>query len=174
MRQLKYFVATSLDGMIACADGSFECFPMEGDHLAAFLKGLEPFSDVLMGRSTYEVGLKVGVTNPYPRLKSYVFSSSMAESPDPNVQLVSGDAAEFVRNLKQEPGKDIWLCGGSELAASLLAAGLIDEIIVKLNPLLIGSGIPVFARIEKPLALVLVDSKVYNSGVLFLTYRLKN
>lgn len=105
MRKVQYLVAASIDGKIAREDGSFECFAMVGDeHVPDYLAALDSFDAVLMGRHTYEVGLKVGVTDPYPRLSIYVFSRSMERSPDPRVQLVSEDPADFVRRLKQEPG----------------------------------------------------------------------
>src|SRR5690606_33686683 len=140
MRKLVYLVATSADGKIARLDGSFDCFPTQGDHVDDSLKTLESFDDVLMGRCTYEVGLKAGITNPYPSMRGHVFSSTMRESPDPNIQLVAGDPAAYVPGLKQQPGRPIYPCGGAQLAATLLAAGLIDELVVKLNPLLIGAG----------------------------------
>jgi dihydrofolate reductase len=124
-----------------------------------------------MGRATYEVGLLRGITDPYPSLRSYIFSHTMKESPNPRVELVSGNPAEFVTNLKEQPGRDIYLCGGGKLASALLEADLIDEIIVKLNPLLIGSGIPMFAHVPKPIQLQLIDCKAYSSGVVLLTYR---
>jgi dihydrofolate reductase len=172
MRKVVYLVASSLDGSIAKADHTFDCFRADGEHVADYLESLKSFGDVLMGRHTYDVGLRMGVTNPYPSMKSYVFSQSMKESPDRHVHLVREDAAGFVRNLKQQQGRDIYLCGGGELAATLFRAGLIDKVILKLNPLLIGSGIPLFSRIEAPAALELVDTKTYcESGVVFLSYR---
>ena len=104
-----------------------------------------------MGRKTYEVGLELGVTNPYPSLKQYVVSRSMTSSPDEHVKLVSGDVISFVQKLKKESGRDIWLCGGAELAATLFSE--IDELIIKSNPLLLGSGIPLFAGAIAPRAL---------------------
>ena len=189
MRELKYYVACTVDGFIAREDGSFDCFLAGGEHFADLLRSFPEtipghlrealgvtagnllFDAVLMGRKTYEVGLKVGVTNPYPTMRQYLFSRAMTESPDENVELVSGDAVARVRRLKQEEGKDIWLCGGGELAATLFPE--IDEIILKVNPVLIGSGIPLFSGVVRKTDLELADSKVYGNGFMLVRYRLK-
>ena len=174
MRTLKYVVATSLDGKIARDDGSLDCFAAVGDeHVPDYLESIRSFDTVLMGRRTYEVGLDAGVTNPYPGLASFVFSSSIGETPDDRVRIVSEAPSSFVRELKRQPGGDIYLCGGAQLAATLLAEDLIDEIILKLNPLLIGSGISLFASVQEPILLELMKTKVYGNGVLLLTYRVR-
>ncbi|MCI0747092.1 MAG: dihydrofolate reductase family protein [Verrucomicrobia subdivision 3 bacterium] len=173
MRKLKYYVAMTLDGFICRRDGSFDCFPAEGGHVAEYLESLKSFDVVLMGRKTYEVGLKVGVTSPYPALKQYVFSRTLKQSPDEQVTLVSRDATELVQRLKNEPGKDIYLCGGADLATHLFTAKLIDEIVIKLNPLLLGSGIPLFSGKIAETNLKLTHSKVFGSGVVFLHYAVR-
>jgi dihydrofolate reductase len=189
MRKLKYYIACTVDGFIAREDGSFDCFPMEGEHFADLFDsfpetipahvqkalGIPPenkqFDAVLMGRKTYEVGLQIGLTNPYPTLKQYVFSRSMRASPDENVELVSGDAVGLVKELKQETGKDIWLCGGGDLAATVFSE--IDEMIVKLNPVIIGAGIPLFSGAVSTTNLELCDRKIYSNGFMLLYYRLQ-
>lgn len=173
MRRVIYHVATTVDGFIARADGAVDFFPMEGAHVADYFESLKAYDAVLMGRGTYELGLKLGVKNPYPTMKSYVFSRRMKESPDPAVRLVAEGAAEFVRALKQEAGRDIYLCGGGNLAAQLLTAGLIDEIKLKLNPILLGAGVPLVAAIPRPIELRLTDTRRYDSGVLLLTYSVR-
>ena len=190
MRQLKYYIACTVDGFIAHEDGSFDCFPMSGEHFADLCElfpetfpahaqkalGIrsenKQFDTVLMGRKTYEVGLNFGVTNPYPTLKQYVFSRSMKASPDENVELVSENAVGVVRELKQETGKDIWLCGGGDLAATVFSE--IDEMIVKLNPVIIGAGIPLFSGAVSPTNLELCDRKIYSNGFILLHYRVKH
>ena len=190
MRRLIYYVACTVDGFIAREDGSLDCFVTEGEHFAELLESFpetfpahlrdmlgvramnKRFDVVLMGRKTYEVGLDAGITNPYPHLKQYLFSGGMRESPDSKVQLVSGDAAAIVKELKHEAGKDIWLCGGRELATQLFPE--IDELILKVNPVVIGSGIPLFRGVVKPTAVEVTVSKGYNNGFRLTHYRLKH
>jgi dihydrofolate reductase len=172
MRKVKYHVATTVDGFIGHEDGSVDGFVMEGDHATEFLESLQNDYDVvLMGRKTYEFGLRLGVTDPYPWLEQYVFSRTMEKSPDPNVYLVSQDVVGFVRDLKEKVGKDIYLCGGANLAATLFAEGLIDEIVLKVNPVLFGSGIPLLSRVVEQTALKLTGAKSYDNGVVLLRYR---
>jgi dihydrofolate reductase len=168
MRLLKYYVATTADGFIAHTDGSVSGFLTEGEHIADYLESLQSFDTALMGRATYDFGLKYGVTNPYPWMKSYVFSTTMTGSPDANVEIVSSHAADFVLELKEQAGGDIYLCGGQQLATALLP--LIDEVIVKINPVLIGSGKTLFSAMPQPLSLELTKTKVYDNGVVFLHY----
>ncbi|MEK9507058.1 dihydrofolate reductase family protein [Gemmatimonadota bacterium Y43] len=179
MRNLVYYVATTLDGFIARPDGSFHEFPWDdafGAHLmstwpetfpAQFRQDDGPnrrFDTVLMGRATYAVGLREGVTSPYPTLRQYVFSTTLEESPSEEVTLISADAEEHVRALKNEEGMDIWLCGGGRLAADLHASGLIDEFILKVNPILFGRGIPLLDGPSTGEALELRDIQRFDSG----------
>jgi dihydrofolate reductase len=174
MRSLKYYVACTADGFIAHEDGSLDGFLTEGEAVSDYLESLTQFDVVLMGRKTYEFGLKLGVTNPYPHLRQYLFSRTMTHSPDDNVTLVSDNVIELVRALKQEAGRPIYLCGGADLATTLLSAGLIDELILKVNPVLFGAGIPLFTAPTPPVELALTGHKVYDNGVVWLFYRVNN
>ncbi len=191
MRELIYYVAGTVDGFIAQEDGSFDGMPWDEAYLAdlgasfpetfpvhlrevlGVRGGNKWFDIVLMGRKTYEEGLKVGSTSPYPTMRQYVFSRTMEESLDEQVELVSENAVEVVSALKQETGKAIWLCGGANLAATLFAGGLIDKIILKLNPVVFGRGIPLFSGPIQLTNLELTDSKIYSSGHVLLHYRVK-
>jgi dihydrofolate reductase len=86
--------------------------------------------------------------------------------------LVSSDPVTFVRELKQRSGKDIWLCGGGDLATVLFSA--IDEMILKVHPFLLGSGIPLFSGTISLTALELIDSKIYKNGFMLLQYRVNH
>ena len=187
MQELVYYVAITLDGFIAREDGSFDDFPWDDDFIAA-LTSLYPetmpapmrpgatrdqnrhFDSVLMGRRTYEVGLNQGLTSPYPTLDQFVFSRTMEESPDPAVTLVSSQAVHFVRELKESVGTGVWLCGGGELASELFAADLVDRLILKVNPVVFGVGIPMFTRKLSPATFDLVSHRTFDSGHLLLEY----
>jgi dihydrofolate reductase len=192
MRPVVYYVATTVDGYIARPDGSFDDFPMDETYLAALLAEipetfpahLRPagatrrdnrrFDAVLMGRTTYEVGLRVGVSSPYPTLDQYVVSTTMTASPDPEVTLVRDSVVDAVSRLKAGPGKAIWLCGGARLAATLFSAGLVDEVVLKLNPVMFGSGIPLVGRGIDRTRLRWKDTFVHPSGHVRLHYAVLN
>lgn len=188
MRNLTYYIATTIDGFIAAPDGSPDAFPVTGQHLetiAAEYPETLPvhvrsalgvpedapnrrFDTILMGRKTYEPTIAAGFTNVFPHLRSYVFSRSL-EIDDPTVAVVVGDPIEEVRRLKQEEGLGIYLCGGADLAGQLLPE--IDELVVKCYPFVLGAGIPMFAGSHGPLPFALVDTKTHTNGVVFNSYR---
>jgi len=172
MQKLTYYVASTLDGFIAREDGSFSDFVWDDELVADYFATIETFSTVLMGRKTYELGLAEGKTSPYPSLQQLVFSRSMEKSPDPAVELVRSDAARRMSALKQEEGNGIWLCGGADLATLCLEAGLLDALVLKLNPIIFGRGIPLFRQRVDLGGLELTERKVYaSSGIVQLHYR---
>lgn len=190
-RKLVYYVAITIDGFIARKDGSFDGFLFQGEHFADLIRDfpetfpahLRPmfgvaeeirnFDTVLMGRNTYEAGIREGITNPYKPLRQYVISASMQQSPDPAVTLHRDSPVELVRKLKAEPStKHIWLCGGAKLAATLLPE--IDELILKINPVVIGAGIPLFDGVTTTLPATLTGHKVYPNGFVLAKYNLNH
>ncbi len=171
MRKLTYYVACTVDGLIAHTDGSIDGF-MGPETDFDFVGSLQAFDVVLMGRKTYELSRRLGHSTD-PNKANYVFSRTMKESPDKNVVIVSEQAIDLVRALKRGAGKGIWLCGGAELATTLLAEGLLDEIILKVNPILFGAGIALFSRAIKQAELELIESKTYSNSYLVLHYRVK-
>ncbi|MQA97504.1 MAG: hypothetical protein GEV11_23785 [Streptosporangiales bacterium] len=115
-----------------------------------------------MGRGTYEPGLAIGITSPDAHLRQYVVSTTQEEL-DPAVPIVREDPVGLVRRLKAEDGLDIWLGGGGKLAATLRDE--IDELILKRNPLVLGSGIPLFDGPFAPQTFVPADSRDFDSGL---------
>lgn len=171
MQTVSYHVATSVDGFIAEGDGSFGRFLLTGEHVTDYLAALQEFGSVIMGRRTYQVALDMGVLDPYPHLDTYVFSRSMGESPHPHVRLVTGELGEFVATLRRQDGKGIYLSGGGQLAAQLLREQLIDELVVKINPIVLGAGIRLFEGQAAFARLAHVATKVFANGVVVCTYR---
>jgi dihydrofolate reductase len=186
MRKLTYYVATSLDGFIAGPGGQFDFFGFEGDLAATILADFpetlpaparaalgvagvanQRFDTVVMGRGTYEPGLAAGLTSPYPQLRQYVFSRTLAGT-DPAVEVVAGDPVGFVRKLKQQGGLGIWLCGGGKLAGVLRDE--IDELIIKINPVVLGAGIPLFDADFRPEQVRLAETRPFATGAIMATY----
>lgn len=186
MRELTYYVAVSLDGFIAGPEGQFDAFVFEGDHMTAintrfadaiptsFAEALgivqerSTFDTVLMGWNTYAVGLPA-MPSPYGHLRQVVFTR---RDPDPvdGVEFTDRDPVDVVRELKAEDGAGIWLCGGGALAASLV--GEIDRLVLKVNPVLFGDGIPLFGRSGyAPAAFARTAATAFDSGVTLLEYR---
>ncbi|MGA7149762.1 MAG: dihydrofolate reductase family protein [Microbacterium sp.] len=189
MRKLVYYVATTLDGFIAGpdrGDPSGEDFFRITPDLVQFIAANFPetlpaparqalgvdgpaaaFDTVVEGRQSYQLGLDAGMTNAYPHLRHVVFSRTMT-SPDPGVEVVGSDPAAFVRDLKGQPGMDIWLVGGGKLAAALLPE--VDRLVLKQNPSIIGSGVPLFDGPFAPSLFRRVDSVDLDGGVRVVTY----
>jgi dihydrofolate reductase len=95
----------------------------------------------------------------------------MSASLSPDVTLVKSDPLEYVRGLKREKGKDIWLCGGGVLAAALFTE--IDELLLKVNPVILGAGISMFEGPVPQTDVDLVESKTYPNGFVFQRYRVR-
>ena len=188
MRSLVYFIACTIDGRIARLDGSWDFFPFEGPQVADLLAefpemipghGREPmgvtapnqrFDTVLMGRGTYEPALREGIASPYPHLRQIVVSSTMTRSPDPAVELWRDAVVERARALKAEPGADVWLCGAAGLASTLVDE--IDEVILKVNPIMIGEGIGLFDGSIGARPFDVTDRRSYPNGYTVLRGRL--
>ncbi|MEY9211993.1 dihydrofolate reductase family protein [Thermobifida halotolerans] len=187
MRTLTYYVGTTIDGFIAGPGDEVDFYPVGGDLVDWFVSDIPDvlpthvrarlgvadvantrFDTVIQGRRTYEPALAAGITSPYAHLRQYVVSRSMTRSPDPAVRIVSGDALEAVRALKAEDGLGVYLAGGAALAGALLPE--IDELVVKLYPVVAGSGVPLFTADFSPRHFALAGSRVFDSGVVVLTY----
>lgn len=186
MRRLVYFVAVSVDGFIASPTGAFDFFPMEGDHITAQIQELPEtlprhvrqllglpdearrFGAVVMGSKTYEPALGEGIHDPYAPLETVVFSRRLPAAVEGRLRVTADDPVAVVRALKAQPGGDIWLCGGGRLAAAL--APEIDELVLKVNPVLVGDGVPLVAGGFAPRRLTLRDRRAFDSGVTWLTF----
>jgi dihydrofolate reductase len=174
MRKVTFGGANSLDNFIARTDERVDWLIWDDEVSAVVAEFWAKIDTVVMGRKTYEFAVKSGGggENPYPGVKTYVCSRTMAAVPADTVEVV-GDGVELLRQLKAQPGKDICIMGGGELGASLLDAGLIDEVGVNIHPVLLGSGVPLFPGLTRQIDLELIESKVFKTGCVALTYRVK-
>jgi dihydrofolate reductase len=179
MRKLVYSLTNSLDNFIARADGGYDWILMGDEIMSEFPKIYAAFDTILIGRKTYDQTLQQSPETSqemagFMGMKTYLFSRAMKESPNAGVKVISDNAGEFVRGLKKESGKDIWLFGGGILAASLLRERLVDEIGLAIQPVLLGSGIPLFPDIGMQLDLQMLECKTYKNGIVGLKYSVKN
>ncbi|MBT2571380.1 dihydrofolate reductase family protein [Planococcus sp. ISL-110] len=161
-RKIICYIATSLDGYIAAEDDSLEwLFETAGEGDAGYAEFMETIDTVIMGRRTYDwVMAAENGKFPYQGLASYVFTTSAAEE-NPFVKFTDQDIPSFAEGLKDKPGKDIWVIGGSNLLHSFVKENLIDEWIISIAPVLIGKGIPLFQEFDFEIRLKLKSVKAY-------------
>jgi dihydrofolate reductase len=172
MRKVILGLAVSLDGFIEGPNGEYDwCFTDQDYGMSDFFKRID---SIFIGRKSYEMSLSMGDAEMpgFPKLKEYVFSSTLNEV-KPSSILIGKDIESEVKRIKKEPGKDIWLFGGASLTASLLNLNLIDEIGLAIHPVILGGGKPLFHDISNRIRLELADTKTYPTGLVSLTYHLK-
>ena len=175
-RNIIVHIGTSADGYIARRDGDLEWLTSrpkpEGFYgMGAFMRSIDT---KLVGRKTYEVSRRMGA-NFGSKARTIVFSRHPPPADAPSgVEFVHGAIGPFVKRLREEPGKDIWLMGGGELIASFLDEHAIDELVLTVAPVFIGDGIPLIARRHRHVSLDLQSVQHFEDGVVQLRYRLHN
>ncbi|MDQ2856855.1 MAG: dihydrofolate reductase family protein [Acidobacteriota bacterium] len=176
MRKVTFGGASSFDNYFARKDDAVDWLLWSDEAMAVMTAYWKTIDTILMGRKTYEVALKQskGKRNLYPGIKTYVFSRTLKQPKGAAVQIVSADAATFVRKLKSEGGKDIFVMGGGDFANTLFEADLIDEIGFNIHPVLLGSGIPVFHEMKRQIDLELLECKPFKNGCVMVTYKVKH
>jgi dihydrofolate reductase len=181
MRIVTYGAACSLDGFIAGADGAIDWLKFSKDVQEIIAAYWATVDTVLMGRKTWTDALaRSGVGDGDDASKAmpamagittYIFSRTLKSVSGTGVHLVSSDAGEFVRELKQQPGRGICMMGGGELAQSLFAADVIDEVGLNIHPVILGSGIPFFRDAGRRIPLTLTESRTIAGGCIHTLYR---
>jgi len=175
MRKLILGLAVSLDGYIEGPNGEYDwCFTDQDYGLNDFFSRIDA---VFIGRKSYQVAQIYADANNgqlapgMPPVEIYVFSRTL-ENGNGHVVIVSDDAIANARSIKEQPGKDIWLYGGSSLTATLMTAGLVDELWLSIHPILLGSGKPLFSPADDRTELTLLECKTYGTGLVSLRYAL--
>jgi len=142
-------------------------------------EGMAQAGGLLLGRRTYEDFASVWpnrTDNPFTEVldntQKYVASTTLAEPlPWKNSTLLKGDAADAVADLKQQPGPDLTILGSGELIQSLRRRNLIDEYVLLIHPLVLGSGRRLFPDGSPPADLRLAGSVTTTTGVMIATYQ---
>ena len=173
MRKIKLYVAVSLDAKIARPDGDVNWLhdfpnPDKTDH------GYGMFYDsidiTLMGHNTYKMIQSFDVDFPYKDKENYVFTRNSSLQDNDDVIYISSNIASFVKSLKKQPGKDIWVVGGGEINTLLLDNDLVDEMCIFIMPIILGDGLPLFAGNPHTNLLTLQSSTSYSTGAVELVY----
>lgn len=162
-RKLVLFIACSLDGYIAAVDESLNWLDaVEGEGDNGYADFYQTVDTVVMGRKTYDWIAKLDLTEfPYKGKDCYVFSRTRTGK-DPDVTWVNDDPADFIAQLKQSPGQNIWLVGGGELLHAMMTGDLVDEYILTIAPVLLGDGIPLFPTQDTARTLQLINTRTFN------------
>ena len=173
MRKISLFIAMSLDGYIADSRGSVGWLKGQGsdneniDTYSEFAKNIDT---VLMGWNTYyQVVTELSPQEwIYDDFITYVVTHRERNSSG-KIRLVNVNPADLVKRLKEENGKDIWICGGASIIRQLVDENLIDEYYITVVPTLLGSGIRLFENAKYEIKLRLLKTQSYN-GMTDLVY----
>jgi dihydrofolate reductase len=170
MRDIKLFIACSLDGYIAGPNEEIDWLFTDDDY--GYSQFYASIDTTLNGYKTYEKVLSFEEF-PYKGTKNYVFTRHPDRPENQYIEYVREDIVGFIRTLKQQPGKDIWLVGGGEIISILHNHHLIDEYIIAIHPIILGDGIPLFGGQNIRQGLQVTDCKSYTSGLIQIFYRTK-
>ncbi|WP_071458560.1 dihydrofolate reductase family protein [Bacillus massilinigeriensis] len=181
-RKVLLDLAVSLDGFIEGPNGETDWCIMDSD--MDFKGFLNRIDTILYGRKSYDIW---GNYNPVTKAsetekeiwelvhskKKYVFSKTQKGSKD-HVTFINENIVDEIRELKNKPGRDIWLYGGASLITAFVNLGLVDEFRLSVHPIVLGAGKPLFIDMKQRVNLKLVENKSFSSGVVQLCYHLED
>ena len=176
-------MAASLDGFIARKNGGVDWLEtsdefaggdtMDPEFVAAFLKTIDCY---VMGSRTYETALNFeakGFGWAYGDKPTFVLTRRDLPRTRETVEFHSGDLAAFVNGRLRPAFRSVWFVGGGALSGECLRLGLADEIRYSILPILIGDGIRFFDKLDRDVALHLMEVKAYKSGMVGLCYEVR-
>ena len=184
MRTVIFGGANSLDNFLARPDGGVDWLRFNAGADDIMREMWRSIDAVVMGRKTFEVGKRMsggkaprsskkkGSGGP-PSVPTYVVSRTLPED-EPGVTVVREDVVPFVRRLKAQPGQDILVMGGGELARPLFDADLIDRVGFNIHPVLLGAGVPAFHPMQHQIDLELLECRPIGDGCVYASYRVKH
>lgn len=174
MRKLIAYLATSVDGFIARPDGDVAWLdrprPPDDYGMQTFLRAVDT---VIMGRRTWEVGQTLGGAVVEGK-RNIVLSRTLPSYGCPGATVENIDAGIFAGQLRSAKGKNVWLMGGADVFGSFLSAGALDELIIHVVPVIIGTGISLFDASPRQTELRLRSTRRFPDGVVRLHYDIEN
>ena len=176
MRKVVLFIAMSLDEYIADRHGKVEWLQGQGnddENVDAYSEFVKNIDTILMGWNTYHQ--IVTELSPaqwiYGDFTTYVITHHKGFFNEP-ILFTQENPIDLVKKLKQQIGKDIWICGGAHLIYQLMKADLIDRYHISVIPTILGKGIRLFGELSKEQKLSLIRTRNYN-GIVELVYDLR-
>ncbi|GAB3931283.1 dihydrofolate reductase family protein [Mucilaginibacter myungsuensis] len=171
MRKVILNLAVSLDGYIEGPNGEYDwCFADQDYGMEAFFESIDL---IFMGRKSYDLISNTGDINAFPQDK-YVFSDTLDAEMNPLVSIIRKENfQEKVRAIKEQDGGHIWLFGGAELIEAFLELNMIDEFLLSIHPILLGSGKHLFKKLSDRVELIHTGTQSYDSGLVQVRYVLK-
>ncbi|HLW01163.1 MAG TPA: dihydrofolate reductase family protein [Ktedonobacterales bacterium] len=182
MRNIFLFMMVTLDGFFEGPNHEIDWHNVDEEFNEFAINQLHELNTLLFGRATYE-GMASFWPTPFAkendpivadlmnRVPKIVFSTTLEQAEWENSRLVKDHVAEEIAQLKQQPGKDIAIFGSSGLAVSFMRMGLLDELRIMVNPVVLGSGKTLFAGMNEKQNLKLLETKAFRSGNVLLRYQ---
>ncbi len=172
MRKIILSLAISLDGYIAKPDGDVEWLkkvpnPEKLDY--GFSEFYKTIDTTIMGNNTYKEILGFGIPFPFQDKENFVISRTIKA--DAEFVHFTPDIPNLVKDLKSKSGKDIWLIGGGQINTEFLNNGFIDELLIRIAPIVIGEGLPLFANKPGEEIFKLIKTETFSTGIIQLTYQ---
>jgi dihydrofolate reductase len=169
---------TSLDGFYAGPNGELDWHYADAEHDEVAVEMLDSAEALLCGRITYEMMAAYWPSAPSDpvadrmnALPKLVFSKTLEHADWSNTRLIKNNAAHEISVLKQSARKNLVILGSANLAANLIAVGLVDELHVMICPILLGNGKPLALAAGAPNRLEIISSHTRRSGVVDLRYQ---
>jgi dihydrofolate reductase len=182
MRKVLFFMMVTLDGFFEGPNHTIDWHNVDEEFNMFANAQLDSVGTLLFGRVTYELmaaywpspsaakndPVTAEKMNQTPKI---VFSRTLNKATWQNTRLIKENIVEEISKLKAEPGKDMIIFGSSDLSVTLIQHGLIDEIRIMVNPIVLGKGTTLFNGIRERLNLRLQKAQTFHSGNVLLYYQ---
>jgi len=168
-RKIILNLCMSLDSFIEGANGEIDwCFTDQDYGMTDFLNRIDT---IFFGRKSYEQLLEMA-PDAFADKQKIVFSNTLKNS-EAGPKIINGNIEEAVKEIINSDGKDIWLFGGASLTTAMIKLDLVDELMIAVHPLILGSGKPIFEKMDIRKKLKLTDTKTYSTGLVQLFYEIE-